>query len=164
LVQPERAVAHVEHKRCVVRHDQQRHAAIQQLAQAPVAFLLKKNVSHAQGLVDDQDIGIDRHGHGKGHAHQHAGGIGLHRLLDETADVGEALDLVQLAVHLRLADAENRAGQIDVFPARELGIEARPQLQQRRHAAADVQFSGGGLQGAGEDLAATCFSRRRCAR
>ena len=68
----------------------------------------------------------------------HAAGVALHRRVDELLDVGELDDLVELAFDLGLAHAEDRAVQVDVLASGQLGVEAGADLQQRRHAAANL--------------------------
>ena len=53
-------------------------------------------------------------------------------------DLGEVDDLVELPVDLRLAHAEDRAVQVDVLPAGQLGVEARADLEQRADAPVDL--------------------------
>lgn len=151
-IEPKCALAHVEDEAGVVGDDEQGDAAVHELTHAAGALLLKHDVAHAEGFVDDEDVGLDGDRDGKGHAHHHAGGVGFNRLLDEGADIGEFFDLGELAIHLVAADAENGAGEVDILAARKLGVEARTEFEERGDAAADVTLAFGGLERAGENL------------
>ncbi len=56
------------------------------------AALAEIDVAHGQGFIHQQDFGIHVDGHGERQPHHHAAGIGLDRLVDEFADLGEGLD------------------------------------------------------------------------
>src|SRR5207245_4405157 len=68
--------------------------------------------------------------------HVHAGGVVLHRLVDEALKAGEADDVVEAGGEVALREAEDGAVEEDVLPAGQLRMEPRPQLEQRRHLAA----------------------------
>ena len=100
VFQPQRAVADGLDLRDRVRHEHDRDAAGAQLVDLPHAAVPKVSVSDGQGLVDQQDFGIDVDCHCKGQTHHHAARIGLDRLVDEAADFGELFDLRVSAVDL----------------------------------------------------------------
>ncbi len=101
-----------------MRDEDEGRPAVHDLPDPLEAFLREENVPHAQGLVDDQDVGLDADRHGEGEPHHHARGVGLDRLLDEVADVRERRDLLEAARHLAVAQAEDRAVEEHVFPGR----------------------------------------------
>jgi hypothetical protein len=68
-------------------------ALLLEAAQPPEALLLEVGVAHRQRLVDDEHVRVHMRDHREGEAHGHARGVGLHRLVDELADVGEGEDL-----------------------------------------------------------------------
>ena len=70
----------------------------------------------------------------KPEAHVHARRVALHRRVDEVADAGELDDAFELVGDLPAPHAEDRAAQIDVLAAGQLGMEARPDFDQRRQA------------------------------
>ncbi len=88
----------------------------------------------------------------EGETHVHAARIPFHRRVDELGDLGEGDDLVELAADLGAAHAEDGAVEEDVLAARELGMEAGADLEQRGDAAAQAGAAGGGLGDAGKDL------------
>ena len=74
----------------------------------------------------------EAHGHDHGHAHEHARGVGLHRLVEVVADIGEGLDLGQACAGLLLRQApegigrgERRAGAIRRGSAPDHRMESR---------------------------------------
>ena len=66
------------------------------------------------------------------------GGVALDRRVDELADAGEVDDLVELARDLGALHAHDRALQVDVLAAGQVGMEAGGDLDQRADAAADL--------------------------
>ena len=85
-------------------------------------------------------------------AQEHAGRVVLHRRVDESLDVGERDDFVELA---RLPGArmpEDGAAQEDVLAAGQLGVKARADLEQRTDTAAHLHPALGRIGDAGEDL------------
>ena len=63
--------------------------------------------------------------------------IALDRRVEELLDLGEGDDLVELAADLGAGHAEDRAVEIDVLAAGQLGMKAGADLEQARDAAAD---------------------------
>ena len=79
------------------------------------ALLLKFEVADGQHFVHEQNFGLEMRGHGKRQPHLHSRAEMLQRRIDETFDLGEIDDLVELAVDFSLAHPENRAAQVDIF-------------------------------------------------
>ena len=136
----------------VVRHDQDGAAGLLDLVEPVHALALERRVADREDLVDDQDLRIEMHGDGEREPGIHAAGIGLHRPLEILADVGEAHDVVELALDLGFVHAEQLAVDHQIVVAAELGVEAGAKLDQRRDAAIDLDAAGRRLQGAGNDL------------
>ena len=67
-------------------------------------------------------------------------------------DLGERDDLVELAVDLGLRHAEDRAVEVDVLAAGQLGVKAGADLQQRGDPAAEPDAPVGRLGDPAEDL------------
>ena len=118
----------------------------------PRHFLLEAHVPHRQHLVHQQDLRLQVGGHGKGQAGAHAGGVAFQGGVDELVDLGKRHDLVELALDLLPAHAQDGAVQEDVLPAGELGVKAGAHLQQRPHPAVQFHPAGGGLGDPGQDL------------
>ncbi len=111
-------------------------AARAQVGEALLALALEGRVADRQHLVDQQDVGVDVDGHREAQPHVHAGGVVLHRLVDELLDPAEVDDLVEAPVELATGQAQDRAVEVDVLPAGQLGVEAAAELEQRRQPAA----------------------------
>ena len=114
--------------------------------------MLEEEVPHAEGLVDDEDLGLDRGLQGKGQPHHHAAGVRLDRLLDEIANVGKAGDLVEARINFTPGKSHHGAVEVDVLPPGELGVEAAAELEEGGDPALDAYGAFAGLQGAGNDL------------
>ena len=115
-------------------HDDDRAPLVLELSELVHALVLEFHVAHGQDLVDEEDVRLDVDGYGEAQAHVHAGRVVLHRLIDETLDAGEVYDRVQLGVDLLLAHAQDRAVEVDVLAARQLGVEAGADLKHGGHA------------------------------
>jgi hypothetical protein len=116
------------------------------------ALLLEGEVADGEDLVDDQDVGLQVGGHGEGQADVHPGGIALHRRVEELLDLGEGDDLVELAIDLGLLHPEDRAVEVDVLAAAELGMEPGADLQERGEPAAEPGDPARRLDDPAEDL------------
>ena len=127
-------------------------AARDQLLEPAEALGLELGVSHGQSLVDDQHVGLDAGRNGKGQPHVHAGRVRLDGPIDELADVGKGFDIGKAPGDFLSVDAQDGAIEIDVLASGELGVEARAQLQQRGHAATNVDLASGGRERAAQDL------------
>ena len=103
------------------------------------AFFLKGGVAHRQDFVHQEDLRLQVGRHRKGQADIHAGGIALHRGVQELLHLGEGDDLVELPVDLRLFHPQDGAVQIDVFPAGEFGMKAGAHFQEGAHPAVDFR-------------------------
>ena len=85
-----------------------------------------------------QDLGLEVRRDGEREPHVHAARVALDRRVEEPLDPGELDDLVELASDLGRAHAEDRAVEVDVLAAGELGVKAGADLEQRADAAVDV--------------------------
>ena len=150
-VEPEHAVAQARDRARVVAHEQQRPALLE-FAQEAHALLHEARVADGERLVDHEDFRVDVRHDGEREPHDHAGRVGLDRLLDEVADVGERADGVEPRFDLLLRQADDVAVEEDVLAPAELGAEARAQFEDGRDAAVRRHAAGGGLQRAADDL------------
>jgi hypothetical protein len=116
------------------------------------ALLLEGLVAHAQDLVDEQHLRLEVRGDREGEPHVHAARVALHRDVDEALDLRELDDLVVLPCDVRAPHAEDGAVQVDVVPAAQLGVEPRPDLEQRADAPVHDRLALGRLGDPGEDL------------
>ena len=65
--------------------------------------------------------------------------VGADRPVDRVLDLGERDDLVEALADLGAAQALDRAVQVDVLAAREVGVEAGAELEQRADPALDAR-------------------------
>jgi hypothetical protein len=133
-------------------------AAVDDFADALKTLLGKEHVAHAEGFINNQDVGLDADGDGEGESHHHAGRVSLHRLFDEVADVGEGGDFIEAPGHLRAGQAIDRAIEKNVLAAGELGVEAGAELEEGGDAAVDVERTGGDGERAGDELEQSGFA------
>ncbi len=72
-----------------VRHEQQRLAALLKIANARQALGLESDIADSQNFVNQQDVGINLHGHGEPEPDIHAAGIVLDGHVQKFPDTGE---------------------------------------------------------------------------
>src|SRR4029453_2079233 len=135
-----------------VGHEQDRAAALLELADLVQALALERLVADGQDLVDQQDVGADVDGHGEAEAHVLARAVVLDLVVDERLELGEGDDVVEVALGLAAGEAEDGRVEVDVLAAGELAVEAGPQLQQRRDPPPDRDRAGGRGQDARQHL------------
>ena len=138
---------------------EQRPAGGEEFLDPPQAAVGEGLVAHGEHLVDQQHVGIGVDRHREAEAHVHPRGVVLDRLLHEVAEAGELHDVRVAALDLLAGEAEHGAVDEDVLPPRDLGVEAGPQLDQRRHPAGDGDPPGGRLEHAGHQLQQGRFAR-----
>ena len=97
----------------------------------PRHFFWNADVADGQDLVDDQDLRLQVGRDREGQPDVHPAGVALHRRVEELLDLGEGDDLVELAGDLGLPHPEDRAVEVDVLAAGQLGVEAGADLQER---------------------------------
>ena len=73
--------------------------------------------------------------------HGHSGRIVLHRCINEALQPCKLDNAVELSVHVFFGHAQDGGVEVDVFPARQLWVETRTQLQKRSHVAIDRNFA-----------------------
>src|SRR5438128_9752287 len=88
----------------------------------------------------------------KAEAHVHAARVRLHGRVEETSEIRKLLDRRHRAVDLAAFQSEQRAVQIRVLAAAEVGMEARADLEQRRDPAIHLERARGRLRGPREEL------------
>src|SRR5581483_9851544 len=87
----------------------------------------------------------------EGETQVHARRVALQRRVEEPLHAGEGDDLLEPALDLPPLHAEDGAVEVDVLAPRELGVEARADLEQGAHAPAGARQARGGLGDARQD-------------
>ena len=136
-----------------VRDEQDGDAARAQLVHLAHAALAEIDVADGQRFVHQQDFRIDVDGHGERQAHHHAARVGLHRLIDEVADLGEVFDLSDTARRSgawrgRESSRSDRRcrGRVNS------GLKPAPSSSSAETRPFTATVPDGGLQNAGDDL------------
>jgi hypothetical protein len=109
-------------------------------------------LSPTASTVDEDDGLLQPRDDGEGDADLHAARQMLVGRVDEGRYLGEFDDLVEARVDLRPRHAVQSRRQIDVVPDGEVGDEAARDLDQRRHAAVDLDGAGVGQDDFGDQL------------
>ena len=135
LPQQHRAVAEPLDRLRVVRDEEDRAAAVLELGDLAEALALELLVADGEHLVEQQHVGLDVRGDREAEPHVHPRRVRAHRQVDELLELGERDDLVHHLAHARPREAVDRAVQVDVLAAGEVGVEAGAELEQRRDAA-----------------------------
>src|SRR6267154_4313748 len=94
----------------------------------------------------------------EGQPHIHARRIAVHRSVEKSVDLGEGDDLVEFALDLDAAHAEDRAVEVNVFTTAELRVKPGSNLEQAGNAASQHHSTGGRLGDAAEDLEQRAFT------
>ena len=156
--QQDRALAECAQGIEVVADEQQCGATRQDLLDAAHRLGLERGVADRQRLVDDQDVGVDVHLHREREAQGHARAVGLDRLVDVVADVGERDDVAEQGIDARGRQAQDGAIDVDVLAPGQLWIEARAQFQQRGDPPMRFHPTRSGRQHTGNDLQQGAFA------
>ena len=143
FIKHERSITQILHRRHLVTHKQHRAPPLSHLAHLAQALLLELSVADREDLVDEEDLGFEVGGDGEGQADAHAAGVALDGGVDKLLDAGEGDDLVELAVDLGFAHAEDGAVEVDVVAPGQLGMEAGADLEQAGDATAQLDPAGG---------------------
>src|SRR5262245_9552165 len=128
LLQNQRTVAEVLDLFGVVRDEEDRDAVLLQLPDLAHALALERRVTDRETLVDEEHVAVGVYGDSEAEAHVHPRRVVPHLGVDEPPDVGELDDRVELVVDLGLGHADDRAVEVDVLPAGQVGVEPRADL------------------------------------
>ena len=116
----------------VVRDQEDGACLSAQLLDPGVALDPELRVAGRQRLVDQQHVLALGGGDGEPKPGAHAGGVGLHRQVDEVADAGEVHDALVLVLGLLLGHAHGQAAEDDVALAGEVVEQRGVDAEQRR--------------------------------
>ena len=90
--------------------------------------------------------------HSEGKANVHAAGVAFYRRVQELVNLGEGYDFVKLLLDFSSLHAYDSAVEIDVLPARKLGMEAGAHLQKRANSSVYLDTALRGRGDAREDF------------
>ena len=136
----------------IVRHHDERRAALLEIADGVEALPLEALVTDGERLVDENHLGVEVDRDRESEPHVHAGRVGPHGHVDEPLQLGEGDDVVEAAGDEVAGDAVERGVQEDVLAAGEIGAEAGAELEQRRDAPAGGDGAFVRFEDAGDDL------------
>ena len=145
LAQQHRAIAEALDGLRVVRDEEDRPAAVLELGDLAEALALELLVADGEHLVEQEHVRLDVRGDGEAEPHEHPRRVRPHRQVDELLELRERDDLVHQLAHACAREAVDRAVQVDVLAAGEVGVEAGAELEQRRDAAARLDAPAGRL-------------------
>jgi len=135
-----------------MRHHQDRGAAPSDFLHPPVAFGLKKHISHREGLVHNQNLRLHVNGQSEGQADEHTAGIGFYRLVHKVADFRKIQNFLQFGIHLLPGVAHHGAVHVNILNAGIIHIKTRPQLQKGGNLPVYLHRSRCGGQNSGNNL------------
>jgi hypothetical protein len=142
VIEPDRPAAPRRDQSEVVRDEDEGLAGpfeLRELLETPMGERL---VAHGQYLVDEQHVRVAVRGDRKAQANRHAGGVGLHRGVEEFLDPGEPHDLIEARGDLAAGEAEQQTADLQVLATGDFGVKPRPELEQRRQAARHADMPG----------------------
>ena len=102
------------------------------------ALALERPVADREHLVEQQHVGVEVRRDREAEPHEHPRRVRAHRHVDEVLELRERDDLVEALADVRALQPEDRAVEVDVLAAGEVGMEAGAELEQRADPAADV--------------------------
>lgn len=118
-----------------------------------------KVLSDRKRFINQKNIRIHMRDYREGQPHIHAARVGLDGLINAMANIGKRQDVVQAGGDFLLGESEQGRVHVDVFTGGEFAIEARAELEQRRHAAMGSHRAGGGRERPADDLQQSRFTR-----
>src|SRR3990172_8382083 len=152
IIDEQDALTELLDHRHYVANDDDRDALSLELVHLRQALVLEMGVADGQDLVDEQYFRVAVHGHGEAQAHVHAGGVALHRGIDEVPQLGEADHLVEAAADLLAGHPQDRSVEEYVLAAGEVGMEAGAQLDEGGNATLDADIAVAGGHDTGDQL------------
>ncbi len=115
------------------------------------ALPLEALVADREHLVEQQDVGVEERGDREAEPHRHPRRVRPHGPVDRVLDLGEGDDLVEPFADLAPAEPLDRPVEEEVLAAGEVGVEARPELEERADAAGGLDRPAGRLDDPGDD-------------
>ena len=124
-----------------MRHQDGRHASLDDLLHLIAGFLPEGTVSYRQDLIQNQNIRVHQAGNGKSKPGFHAGRKLLEAVVLKLLQLRELNDLLVLLIQKLSRIAKKRAAKIGILPDRHVVVKAAPKLQKRRNGAVYVNLA-----------------------
>ena len=120
----------------VVRDEEDRAAALLEGRDDAEALPLEALVPDGEDLVEEEHVRLEECRDGEAEPHGHARRVRPDGPVDRVLELSERDDLVEALANPRACQPLQHPVQLDILPAREVGMEACPELQQRADPAA----------------------------
>jgi hypothetical protein len=133
-----------------VRDEDDRAAPLLELEHLAEALSLEGLVADGEHLVEQQHVRVEMRRDREAEPHVHPRRVRAHRPVDRLLELGESDDLVEALADLRALQPVDRTVQEDVLAAREVGVEACAELQQRADPPPDGDAAPGRLDDPGD--------------
>ena len=134
----DRALAEPLDRLRVVGDEEDRAALALERRDDAEALALEVLVADREDLVEEEHVGLEERGDREPEPHRHSARVRADRTVDRVLDLGERDDLVEALADLGPPQALDRAVQVDVLAAAEVGVEAGAELEQRADAPFDA--------------------------
>ena len=131
VAQERRAVAQPLDRGRVVRDEEDRAAPLLEGGDHAEALPLEALVADREDLVEEQHVRLEERGDREPEPHRHAGRVRADGAVDRVLELGEGDDLVEALADPRAGEPLEHPVQLDVLPAREVGMEAGAELEER---------------------------------
>ena len=133
-------------------HQQNRFAPAFELGKLVEALQAEALISHGQYFVHQQHVWVDVDRDREPKPHVHAGGVRLHRRVDEVFHLRELDDLVEAFGDLAPRQPQHDAVDEHVLSAGDLRMKTGAQLDECRHATVDAHGPSRRLGDTGDEL------------
>src|SRR5713101_3600925 len=130
VIDPEHDLGVLGDIRQIVRDEDDGLVLLLELGQLVETLGLEGGVPHGKNLIDQENVWIRVSGHREAQAHLHSRGIVLDGGVNESLDLGEGHDLIELALDLPSGHAHDGAIQEDVLPTGQVRVKAGPDLDE----------------------------------
>src|SRR5262249_51075204 len=115
-------------------------------------------IAYGQDFVEEQNFRFEVRRDRKCQAHIHAAAVSFDRRIDKSFKLREGDDLVEFAGDFAAAHAQDRTVGIDIFAAREFGMESCSDFEQAADPSADLHPPSRRFGDAGEYFEQSAFS------
>jgi hypothetical protein len=129
VAQEETGVAQRLDRGHVVAYEHNRPAFTRNISHFSKTTFLKRLVANREYFVNQQDFGFKMRGDRKRQSYEHPTRVAFDGSIDESIDLGERNDLVELPRDLLSAHTKDCAAQEDIFPSGKLRMKPRSDFE-----------------------------------